>query len=661
MTDRHLTYYSKQELNSWVVDDWKDENGSVWNLSSGWTFSLALMRATAPATTLLLKTTGITATSTAVTVAWAVDEFNGLENSLNGTQYVIALSATRTSDSRTLYYHSEKLPTLTLKTSPGDSAVSPSSYPITVTAASVTLVDAGGYYTATDVEGALREGRAATLVAASRPVTTIGATVAPYGNQTQLTIPTYDGSNVVVHPSVVHFERGWNGYRYWMAMTPYPASNSAFENPSILASNDGTTWVVPAGLTNPVEPQPASGFNSDPYLVFANDGYLYMFWRVVTSASAIWYRRSLDGITWTDKTLIMSTTAATQDIVSPCFIQEPDGTWRMYGVDIVPSPNTVVTRTGATLTGTWAASSTVSGVTVSTGRDPWHLDVHRIGGEYVLLINDAPLNGSFSGALYRAVSTDGTTFTTDAITFPAKRSTGNLGEGSYRCCFLPAEVGGGLGYEVYWCTTSTMSRGFVRVSADYRWQDDIGRMAAACANVAPYTTGDSVNRVDSAVAPGTATSGAAWTAQTATSGVSSKALYAVASVNTRATLPAGISDGEFGCTVKTAPGGSLEAYLIFRFSATNNYWRFGLASSGLAIQSVEAGAIVTNTGPLNMPYAAFKDGDRLKVICSGNTITAYVNDVQMSTVTSAFNNTATIYGFQTTSTATRFTNFYSKS
>jgi hypothetical protein len=35
--------------------------------------------------------------------------------------------------------------------------VSPSSYPITVTAASVTLADTGGYFTATDVEGALAE------------------------------------------------------------------------------------------------------------------------------------------------------------------------------------------------------------------------------------------------------------------------------------------------------------------------------------------------------------------------------------------------------------------------------------------------------------------------------------------------------------------------
>jgi lysophospholipase L1-like esterase len=46
---------------------------------------------------------------------------------------------------------------LTLKAAPGTSAVSPGSVPITVTAASVTLADTGGYFTATDVEGALAE------------------------------------------------------------------------------------------------------------------------------------------------------------------------------------------------------------------------------------------------------------------------------------------------------------------------------------------------------------------------------------------------------------------------------------------------------------------------------------------------------------------------
>ena len=71
-----------------------------------------------------------------------------------------------------------------------------------------------------------------------------------------LVTPTYDGSGQVVHPDVVHVPGGWNGYEYWMGMTPYPNSNDDFENPSVLASNDNVTWVVPPGVTNPLAPEP---------------------------------------------------------------------------------------------------------------------------------------------------------------------------------------------------------------------------------------------------------------------------------------------------------------------------------------------------------------------------------------------------------------------
>src|SRR5699024_8293928 len=66
-----------------------------------------------------------------------------------------------------------------------------------------------------------------------------------------LDIPTYEGSGKAVHPSVHAFRIPWNGYRFWMAFTPYP--NTQHENPSIVASGDGVNWVVPSGLTNPID------------------------------------------------------------------------------------------------------------------------------------------------------------------------------------------------------------------------------------------------------------------------------------------------------------------------------------------------------------------------------------------------------------------------
>ena len=43
--------------------------------------------------------------------------------------------------------------------------------------------------------------------------------------------PTYDRSDQTVHPDIVYMPDGWNGYKYWMAMTPYANSNDQLEKP----------------------------------------------------------------------------------------------------------------------------------------------------------------------------------------------------------------------------------------------------------------------------------------------------------------------------------------------------------------------------------------------------------------------------------------------
>ena len=157
MTTTRLAYFNNQELPAWVVSDLKDDTGTQYDMSSGWTFTVTLARTTAPATALAIKSTGITATSTAVTVAWSTSDWSGLEASVNGTSYVVILQAVRTSDGYSIAYRPASPPTLLLKAAPGTSAVSPSSYPVTVTAASVTVADTGGYYTGTNVETVLAE------------------------------------------------------------------------------------------------------------------------------------------------------------------------------------------------------------------------------------------------------------------------------------------------------------------------------------------------------------------------------------------------------------------------------------------------------------------------------------------------------------------------
>lgn len=68
------------------------------------------------------------------------------------------------------------------------------------------------------------------------------------GKYQLIAIPTYDGSYQLTHPKVLFFKNGWNGYHYWMSMTPYPREADIYENPSIVVSNDGISWSTPKGL-----------------------------------------------------------------------------------------------------------------------------------------------------------------------------------------------------------------------------------------------------------------------------------------------------------------------------------------------------------------------------------------------------------------------------
>lgn len=45
-------------------------------------------------------------------------------------------------------------------------------------------------------------------------------------NLIRLNIETYlAGKNQPTHPSVVTFKNAWNGYKYWMAYSPFPYAN----------------------------------------------------------------------------------------------------------------------------------------------------------------------------------------------------------------------------------------------------------------------------------------------------------------------------------------------------------------------------------------------------------------------------------------------------
>ena len=101
--------------------------------------------------------------------------------------------------------------------------------------------------------------------------------------------PYWDGTDddwsnhQATHPSVVQFDEPWNGYKYWMAFTPYPHNNELQENPCVAVSNDGIKWESPLSLVNPIYNTPSNGYNSDTHIFYNSDtDRIEVWWRETT-------------------------------------------------------------------------------------------------------------------------------------------------------------------------------------------------------------------------------------------------------------------------------------------------------------------------------------------------------------------------------------------
>lgn len=263
-----------------------------------------------------------------------------------------------------------------------------------------------------------------TLVAVGRrrgepPVTP----VAPYNAATYLSTPTPDSTGSAVHPSVVDMltARGsaWHGYRYWMAMTPYYLSNDDIENPCILASNDGTTWAIPDGLTNPIDPWRgvAGTYNSDPELVYDPDtDKLVCYWRDYLGGESVpgnlvfCYSESSDGVTWTAQADALTLTYPDSGgIFSPAIIRMGPGDWRMW---CVGNPGASQVRTATSYAGPWSAPTnlTINGsVDAGIVQGLWHWGIVRVGGKLYGLVSAK--RGAVTPSIYAITSTDGIAWT----------------------------------------------------------------------------------------------------------------------------------------------------------------------------------------------------------------------------------------------------------
>jgi hypothetical protein len=212
---------------------------------------------------------------------------------------------------------------------------------------------------------------------------------------TYQTTPTYDSSGEAVHPDVIYFSNdviyfsnGWHDYKYWMVMTPYPNSNDAYENPSILVSNDGSSWAVPSGLNNPIDPQPTAGHNADTDIVYNSIADQIWVYYIECGAGTTYLKRriSSNGTNWNAEEDIFN--LPDYQLISPAIVKI-DSTYHMWYVDSgaagCNAASTSVKHKTSTDGVSWSAAENV---TISqSGYVIWHLDVIYVSSksEYWML------------------------------------------------------------------------------------------------------------------------------------------------------------------------------------------------------------------------------------------------------------------------------------
>ncbi len=225
----------------------------------------------------------------------------------------------------------------------------------------------------------------------------------PY-NQKPLDIKTFDGSDSPYHPAVLYFEKGWNGYKYWMAETPFSPQCKPYmdrnECPSIHVSNDGIKW-------KEIEKKPIDDLNekeikeldffSDPHLVLVN-GVMECWYRFThRGGDANFYdnlqlvrKTSKDGVNWTERETLVNLATSDGDalgnmVVSPAIMYEK-GKYRMWFVNSESYTYRGISYSESTDGYNWEKKTDCT----LMGRDniPWHIDVNYIDGRYYLISYD---------------------------------------------------------------------------------------------------------------------------------------------------------------------------------------------------------------------------------------------------------------------------------
>lgn len=446
-----------------------------------------------------------------------------------------------------------------------------------------------------------------------------------------------DESKSIVHPSIVHVPEGWNGYRYWLAFTPYRSSNSVFENPCVVASNDFATWTAPSA--NPIAPPTGitNAYLSDPHLYLLPDGskllLMYRDSQVVAGTDRLLVTESTDGISWSTPVVIWSMlySAGHVRFISPSFFH--DGTnWVIYAHDNNDASYILkrMVRAGnyASIYTDWSSESPVTcTVPNPRGETWWHSHLIRLSDGRVIGV--ASDNDGSAGQMYLLQSDDGTTFwvketpLTNNIyyrnsihveTDPAGQANELVIVAGIVSDLIPHYRMLRVGFPMIGKFIARQNA-ILSASSDYALPANDKKALILAADVFTGTVSTNI---------GTSTDGKTWV-HNDTNNIQYDGSGRATNENTSnciAWIDVGRADYsvQAQCVTRASTG---DFWLNFRLVDGSNRWRFGVTGAGgYYIQSVVSGVLVFNI-TLNAPV--FADGDVLRVECDGARLQFFVN------------------------------------
>lgn len=434
-------------------------------------------------------------------------------------------------------------------------------------------------------------------------------------------------ANAPVHPAALYFKDGLWGYRYWMAFTPYPGSDSTYENPSVVASNDLQTWVAPASNPLVAKPSGGSNYNADPHIFMAPDNsrmYLAFRERIIGGNNNVKVMHTSDGVNWSAPVTIISGAQGSVDYGSPSIWWNGTG-WTMISHQIdaaAPWPVRRNVSTTSDVYGAWGAATTVT-IPALSGRAWWHSFHARLpSGQIVALFMDNNQSPGSAGTLYMAESFD------DGANYSVTKQVWTAG-GKYRSAFVVRPDGA---LDILAGDLSALKLYYFKAAPGARDKVNafLSRHSSALllpTNLPPGAIwADTFTRGDSAVSPGTADSGGSYTVSSGTWGISTNRLYPVASGR----LLAAAGTTEHIVSVKFVDiTTSIQQWLIARAVDGANYWRVGITTptaSGnqtLALQNIVSGAV----GTINKAIGQMVRGDTVAIEATGALLRIYVNGV----------------------------------